>query len=236
MLRPDQAATSAQRTGRPLSPRVAGACPAGGAWPGRCADNAAGRGAAPDGAGCTGSGRSSRGRRAWSGRRGKPPEASPRSAPVTSALGPIPAAPAVASKLLRHRGWGSSQPTSDRPAGVAGGHAPTDLLPFGRRQRPGRALRWALLYATGLQHKGPYRADPVAERPEFRLLIARPGGGGADLFGSELAVLTARCPPGERPGGWLVGWLLTFQQPHVGGLGALWARRHVELDGLAVIK
>jgi hypothetical protein len=31
-------------------------------------------------------------------------------------------------------------------------------------------------------------------------------------------------------------WLLAFQRPHVGGLGALRPRRHVELDGLALIK
>jgi hypothetical protein len=31
-------------------------------------------------------------------------------------------------------------------------------------------------------------------------------------------------------------WLLGLQRPHVGGLGALWARRHVELDDLPLIK
>jgi hypothetical protein len=34
--------------------------------------------------------------------------------------------------------------------------------------------------------------------------------------------------------GW--GWLVAFQRPHVGGLGALRPRRHVELDGLALIQ
>jgi hypothetical protein len=32
------------------------------------------------------------------------------------------------------------------------------------------------------------------------------------------------------------GWLLGLQQPHVGGLGALRPRCHVELDGLTLIK
>jgi GYD domain len=31
-------------------------------------------------------------------------------------------------------------------------------------------------------------------------------------------------------------WLLGLQQPHIGGLGALRPRRHVELNGLALIK
>jgi hypothetical protein len=70
-----------------------GACPVGSAWPDRCADNAAGRGAAPNGAGRTGSGRWSRRRRAWSGSRGTPPEASPLAAPVTSTLSAWPPPP-----------------------------------------------------------------------------------------------------------------------------------------------
>jgi hypothetical protein len=50
------------------------------------------RRSAPRGA-HTGSGRWSRGRRAWSGRRGKPPEASPLSAPVTSTVPAWPPPP-----------------------------------------------------------------------------------------------------------------------------------------------
>ena len=44
-----------------------------------------------------------------------------------------------------------------------------------------------------------------------------------------------RSPPADRRAGcWC--WLLGLQQPHVAGLGALRPRRHVELDGLALIK
>src|SRR5215207_5896891 len=60
--------------------------------------------------------------------------------------------PAPATPLRR-----SSQPTSDRPAGVASSHAPADLLPLDCGQQAGRALRWALLDATGLQHNPSYR-------------------------------------------------------------------------------
>ena len=43
-------------------------------------------------------------------------------------------------------------------------------------------------------------------------------------------------PPGSVPGGLCGAGLLAVQEPHVGGLGALGPRRHVELDGLALIK
>ena len=48
-------------------------------------------------------------------------------------------------------------------------------------------------------------------------------------------------PPAQKPArrhcraGWLVQ-LLGLQRPHVGGLGTLRPRRHVELDGLPLIK
>src|SRR4029453_9849794 len=45
---------------------------------------------------------------------------------------------------------------------------------------------------------------------------------------------TAARPRTAGRAGWC--WLLGLQRPHVGGLGALWARRHVELDDLPLIK
>jgi len=45
----------------------------------------------------------------------------------------------------------------------------------------------------------------------------------------------ANSPPGSA-GRAMWCWLLGLQQPHVGGLGALRPRRHVELDGLPLSK
>src|SRR5215218_8923516 len=45
-----------------------------------------------------------------------------------------------------------------------------------------------------------------------------------------------KSPPGGLPGGAMWRWLLALQQPHVGGLGALWSLRDVELDGLPLSK
>jgi hypothetical protein len=54
--------------------------------------------------------------------------------------------------------------------------------------------------------------------------------------GREPQIPTAQQPARQGAGraGWC--WLLGIQQPHVGGLGALRPRRHVELDGLPLIK
>ena len=56
------------------------------------------------------------------------------------------------------------------------------------------------------------------------------------LIGSELPDPSASSPPGTLPGGRVGGWLLALQRPHVGGLGTLRPRRHVELDRLPLIK
>ena len=47
--------------------------------------------------------------------------------------------------------------------------------------------------------------------------------------------LAAAARPAHHRAGWLC-WLLALEQSHVGGLGALRPWRHVELDGLALIK
>jgi hypothetical protein len=57
---------------------------------------------------------------------------------------------------------------------------------------------------------------------------ARLGSGTPDPYS------TAARPRTAGRAGWC--WLLTLQRPHVGGLGALWARRHVELDDLSLIE
>ena len=48
--------------------------------------------------------------------------------------------------------------------------------------------------------------------------------------------LQHRSPPADTAGRAVWCWLLGLQRPHVGGLGTLGPRRHLELDGLALIK
>src|SRR5918993_1707349 len=57
-------------------------------------------------------------------------------------------------------------------------------------------------------------------------------GVGKARLGSGPRSLQHRSPPADTAGraGWC--WLLRLQRPHVGGLGALRPRRHVELDDL----
>ena len=59
---------------------------------------------------------------------------------------------------------------------------------------------------------------------------------------SHRPIVAYRLLPAQRPGqvsepygaGWC--WLLALQRPHVSGLGAFRARRHLELDDLPLIK
>ena len=81
-----------------------------------------------------------------------------------------------------------------------------------------------------------FHTDPIPERPEPRSRSPGPGGKGRSSVrvgaaGSNSNQPTRRC---AGRAGWR--WLLGLQQPHVGGLGALGPRRHVELDGLPLIK
>jgi uncharacterized protein with GYD domain len=82
----------------------------------------------------------------------------------------------------------------------------------------------------------PGSAQPTQfpERPESRSPFARAYS--KALIGSELPDPSAQAPAQHTAGraGWC--WLLALQRPHVGGLGTLGSRGHVELDGLALIK
>ena len=81
---------------------------------------------------------------------------------------------------------------------------------------------------------GSAQLTRLPERPEFRSPCARAYS--KVLIGSELPDPSAQAPARHTAGraGWC--WLLALQRPHVGGLGALRPRGHVELDGLALIK
>jgi hypothetical protein len=75
----------------------------------------------------------------------------------------------------------------------------------------------------------PTRTRRSHVRPLGRVGKARLGSGAPrSPYSTEARPRTA------GRAGWC--WLLGLQRPHVGGLGALGARRHVELDDLPFIK